>query len=447
MNFRTNPELTCIAVRVALTCIVFAYVVFVPLKSRYKHSALTTWLLVSLLVFITVSVTILFLSTGIYLNRYSTHGILLWIALAVMVFQISVRCSCLETLFLVLVILNLYVNIMAVAKVMGDVLCMPFPAEATKLLCATLVLIVYTPLLQSLFLNLYRRVIELNVLTYFWRYIWAIPALVYMIFYVKFISDYWKNPVQTGTEDVIFTILWSFMTYALFWVTLQMIIQTHEGISAEEQTRLIASQLRMQEAQYRKLLENLENTRRLRHDWRHHLLILSGLCENGEIGELKRYLEGLIPAYETGREISLCRNHVVDILLQHYAGIAKNNGIETEIRANIDREPGISDTDLCIIFGNLLENASDACISRGVGRRYIGVRADMKNRQMTLMIKNTYGNTISQRGGMFCSTKHAGAGVGLASVKKVSEKYGGLMKTEYDGEYFTVYVILNSRRE
>ena len=42
-------DLVCIALRVTVTCIVFAYVVFNPLKSRYKRSVLQTWLLISLL--------------------------------------------------------------------------------------------------------------------------------------------------------------------------------------------------------------------------------------------------------------------------------------------------------------------------------------------------------------------------------------------------------------
>ena len=50
------------------------------------------------------------------------------IFLAVLIFYLSVRCSRLEILFLVLVVLNLYVNIMVVGKVMGHVH-LPFSCE------------------------------------------------------------------------------------------------------------------------------------------------------------------------------------------------------------------------------------------------------------------------------------------------------------------------------
>ncbi len=118
-----DTDLICIAVRVAVTCMVFAYIVYAPLRCRYKHNVPVTCLLVLLLIAITVAVTILFLSSGRNYYKYSTFGILLWIFLAVLIFYLSVRCSCrLEILFLVLVVLNLYVNIMVVGKVMGHVL-------------------------------------------------------------------------------------------------------------------------------------------------------------------------------------------------------------------------------------------------------------------------------------------------------------------------------------
>lgn len=442
-----DMDFVCIALRVTITCLVFAYVVFIPLRSRYKRSALQTWVMVSLLIVVTVTVTILFLTSNRYFHRYSTFGILLWITSAVILFQMSVRCSRLETLFLVLVVLNLYVNIMVVSKVMGKVLHLPFSHELSKLIYAMAVLVLYIPLLHSLFMNLYRRVIERNVSSSLWRFIWVIPALTYLVFYVKFINDYWKKPIQMGTEDILFTILWSFTTYALFWVTLQMIVQTYEGISAAEQTKLIMLQLRMQKAQYEKLLENIEKTKRLRHDWRHHLMTLNGIAESGDIKEVQRYLKELIPEYGAGKDIILCRNHVVDVILQHYAGMAENSGIEMEVTADIPQDPGITDTDLCIIFGNLVENAAEACIGQKNGAKHIKVNSCMKGSQLIVMVKNTHGNMIDQRNGTFYSTKHEGEGVGLPSVRKVAEKYQGIMKAEYDELYFTAYVILNRRDE
>ena len=68
----------------------------------------------------------------------------------------------------------------------------------------------------------------------------------------------------------------------------------------------------------------------------------------------------------------------------------------------------------------------------------------MKGRQLIIMVKNTHGNAADKRSGVFYSTKHEGEGVGLPSVRKVAEKYQGIMKAEYDKSHFTAYVILNT---
>lgn len=64
-----DTDLICIAVRVAVTCMVFAYIVYAPLRCRYKHNVPVTCLLVLLLIAITVAVTILFLSPDVIITN------------------------------------------------------------------------------------------------------------------------------------------------------------------------------------------------------------------------------------------------------------------------------------------------------------------------------------------------------------------------------------------
>ena len=106
-----------IALRVGITCIVFAFFVFVPLKSRFRYSYARTALFVLLLIAITVAVTIFFLISGQFLYHYNFLGILLWITCAVVIFHVTIRGSTLEILFTVLVVLNLYANILTIAKI------------------------------------------------------------------------------------------------------------------------------------------------------------------------------------------------------------------------------------------------------------------------------------------------------------------------------------------
>lgn len=437
-------EVICIALRVTICCFVFGFFLFVPFRSRFRYSYGKTALLALVLIAVTVCVTVLFLTGGLFFYHYSSLGIILWLICAIVAFRLAIRGSSYEILFIVLIVLNLYVNIAAIAKVIGEFVTVPMDPAVKQLLLMTVVLIAYLPFLWILMVQLYRQVIEFNMNLPFWRFIWAIPALTYMIFYVKIINDYWKRISQLGAGDVIFIILWSFTSYAFFYVTLQMLVQAYKGATAMQQAEFVASQQEMQREQYEEMLGYLERTSRLKHDWRHHLLTIEGLTEKGDLAAVKQYLQDLIPEYSRGDEASICRNHIADVILRHYVAAAKARGIQMEIRADIAESLAVSDTDLCIILGNLVENAVEACMSIEDSKRLIVVKTEMKGNQLVLMIKNTYQHEIIEKEHQFYSTKHKGMGIGLESVKRVTEKYKGQMKVDYDENHFSVFILLQA---
>lgn len=431
-----------ITLRVAVICIVFAFLVFTALESRYRYSKPRTGALVLLLVVITVVITILFLTEAQFLSDHSTFGILLWLISALTIFHITIKGSSLEILYIVFVVLNVYVNIMAIAKIIIGVL-PSVPSSPCLYSAISLgVLMLYIPLLWILFCKLYKTVIEFNIYLYFWKFLWIIPALCYLIFYVKIVDDYWKKPVQPNSYDVVFIVLWSFATYILFCGTLMMLIQAYRGITAAKETQLVKSQLRIQEKQYKKLLNNMDKTARFQHDWRHHLMTINGLAEKAETEELKTYIQNLFPQYITEQETALCENHVVNIILQHYASVAASNKITTEISVNIPSETHVTDIDLCVIFGNLIENAMDACQGQDSDRKYIEIISRTIGRQLAITMQNTYQNKLLVKDGVYFSTKHDGPGIGLPSIKQVVEKYGGMIKIESDTNYFCVNLLL-----
>ncbi len=428
--------------RVVVCCIVFAYCLFTPFKSRFRYNNFVTAVLAGLLTAITVVVIVLFLTSGKFLVEYSSFGIVLWIITAVVIFHIAIKGSFFEILFIVLMVLNLYVNIVAIAKVIVNSLSLNLPFSMVYALVVIGVLVVCFPLLWILMVRLYKQVVEFEGDFSFWKYIWVIPALIYMIFFVKIVGDYWKAHVPTNGVDITFTVLWAVTTYTFFLVTLLMLIQTYRGITAAQQTKLISSQLRMQEDQYQRMIENVENNARLRHDWRHHLLSIDSFLDNKDMEGLQHYMKALAPEYLAGEDISFCQNPVVNAILMHYYTVARAEGIEVTVKANVRESLDIPDTDLCIIFGNLVENAVEACAACEKNPRMIQIKADVEGRQLVLDIRNPYQKAVIFRDKQYYSTKHEGEGMGIASVKRIVEKNKGVMEIHYDKNDFTVQVML-----
>lgn len=435
-------EMACITLRVAVCCGVFAFFLFFSFRSRLRLGYGKTAALAVFYIAFTAAVTILFFVPGAAFRHYNIFGICLWLLMAVAVVKIVIRGSFFEILFIVLVTLNLYVNIVAIAKVTGGLLNLDPSTEPTKALLVLLVLAAYTPLLWLLMAKLYKQVIDIQLTLSFWKYIWIIPALTYLVFYVKIVKDYWIDSGHTGPGDVVFIILWSFTTYAFFYVTLQMLIQSYKGITAMQQAEAAASLLTLQKEQYGRLLDNMEKTSRLKHDWRHHLMSINGFVEAQDEGGLREYLRELIPEYTEGLEGSICRNHIADMILRHYAAAAKSAGIQMNVHAEIPELPNVSDTDLCVIFGNLLENAVEACQDMEAGTGVVEIKAEMRGKQLVFQIKNTYCQSVIMKDGRYCSAKHEGMGIGLSSVKNVVDKYHGLMRINFDKRIFSVQIML-----
>ena len=142
-----------------------------------------------------------------------------------------------------------------------------------------------------------------------------------------------------------------------------------------------------------------------------------------------------------------CENETVNVILALYSETAYNNNISFSIKANIPKDVFVDKKDLSVLFGNILENASDAC-KEVEGERFISLNAAYNSasngsHSITLIVKNNYGTepSVSEKG-VFHSTKHAGDGIGISSVRSITEKYNGACTFTHENGTFTVSVIL-----
>ena len=138
----------------------------------------------------------------------------------------------------------------------------------------------------------------------------------------------------------------------------------------------------------------------------------------------------------------LCKNYAVDTIVRHYIEQAKRAGVHTDVLLNLPEKTGVIDSDLCIVFGNLLENANDACSRQKETERFITVSAALAGDNMVITVDNSYEGTILKEEGVFLSSKRNGKGVGITSVQAVAEKYDGQARFEFSDDAFRASVML-----
>ncbi len=211
----------------------------------------------------------------------------------------------------------------------------------------------------------------------------------------------------------------------------------------EYQMEAVNRQLALQRRQFQKIAENDALMKAQRHDLRHQLTVLRELYEQNNREKLGRYLQALTDKLPSGREPALCENYAVNAVASHYADMARQAGAEVLMRLTVPPElPAVLESDLCIIVGNLMENASEACARMTGGMRFVRVGSHFQYGVLTLTVDNSFSGNLRKKNGVFLSSKREGTGIGLSSVMAVAEKYGGGSQFEETDGVFqaSVYV-------
>ncbi|MCI8550072.1 MAG: GHKL domain-containing protein [Lachnospiraceae bacterium] len=207
---------------------------------------------------------------------------------------------------------------------------------------------------------------------------------------------------------------------------------------------LMEKQMEAQKKRYSILYEMAASIKIQRHDLKHQLAVIRNYHENRQAEKLTDYLDSLsanIPMEDTE---PLCRNEAVNAVALYYQGLAKKAGISRIwFYLDIPSDSGrVSDSDLCIIVGNLLENAIAACGILDGRTSFIRMKSHIQYDILVITMDNAYQSVKQKPDGTFVSQK-AGGGVGLASIISVAEKYGGNARFEAQNQVFSSSVYLH----
>jgi Signal transduction histidine kinase regulating citrate/malate metabolism len=203
---------------------------------------------------------------------------------------------------------------------------------------------------------------------------------------------------------------------------------------------LAKSQIAMQKEYYDILSGQMNEIRAIKHDIRHFVGVIGRLSGDGRYDELKQFLSEYTEEIETDPLPVFCENIVANSILGYYSLKAREGGIPFQCACSITKHPSVSDSDLCVVLSNALENAIDACRNLdNPDARFISAQARTINGQLLIKIENSYNGCLKVKDGGYLSTKSGEFhGIGLQNIKKVMETYGGFVKTEHNGTVFTL---------
>ncbi|MCL1910951.1 MAG: GHKL domain-containing protein [Leptospirales bacterium] len=237
---------------------------------------------------------------------------------------------------------------------------------------------------------------------------------------------------------VIFFVLWNII------ILCYAIINTHQKTKQKYEADFALGIISAGHGHYQKMNEMYDTLRILRHDHKYHLNAIIELASAGNIAEIKRYLLDLQTNLPDDGLRYYCKNSVINALLESYAERCADKNIAYDVRLAMPETLSVPNYDMCIILGNLLENAMKACRKLeppASSNAKIELQVKTQGTHLAVMVKNTFNGIVNEENGQPVSKKKDG-GLGLRSVRTVAARYDGHTLFEWDNDTFTVYVML-----
>ena len=272
-----------------------------------------------------------------------------------------------------------------------------------------------------------------------WYVFWVLP-LVFIGLNLFMIPRYrgtlYTGRVLQGYVVISLTLLLLLVLfYALFFM---MASSLNKNARLQQENHFLS----MQRARYDNLRAAIDEARQARHDLRHHFNRLAALAEAGDLAQIKAYL-----AAATGRIPSLdmhfCDNRAADSVIGYYCALAEREGIPFHARVDLPEKLPAEEIDLCLVLSNLLENALEANMRMTSPNRQISVEAYVHAEHLILIqVANPFDGEIREKHAVFQSSKRRGDGVGIQSVRRISEKNGGASSFTHEDGVFIAKVML-----
>lgn len=197
----------------------------------------------------------------------------------------------------------------------------------------------------------------------------------------------------------------------------------------EKQNQLFLMQIEMEQLQ-------IEADSHLRHDRRHHNLVLYEFANQNDIESIKEYLSELIENESHPiKEKKYCDNRTLNTVLSVYEKRALENGISVNISANATGELIVSPKDLVVIIANLFENAINETERLKNRDKWIDISIKESARRLLIKVENSCRNNLIMDESVY--------GIGIRSVIATTRKYDGMYDFTAENDMFSVKIGLN----
>lgn len=179
-----------------------------------------------------------------------------------------------------------------------------------------------------------------------------------------------------------------------------------------------------------------------RHDYHNHMQSLKAYIAMGNAEEAGEYLSGLETDLDDINLLFNTGNLNADAILNSKISLAINNGINVNYKASLPETMTITDIDICVLLGNLIDNAVEANRSVEEGDKFIRLYIGELKKQLYISVSNATTETVRKIDEEYIYKKRGDHGHGLKRINNIVDKYEGYINRKNEPGVFVTEVML-----
>ena len=198
----------------------------------------------------------------------------------------------------------------------------------------------------------------------------------------------------------------------------------------------------LMEHQYEEIKGVYMDMRGWRHDYHNHMQVMKAQLALGNLEEIQEYLNALEKELDHVDTLVKSGNLMTDAILNSKLTLARRQKIRINCNAKIPERISVEDVDLCVILGNLMDNALEACKQIAEENRFLRIYMKVNKSQLYLSIQNSAKEYTDFDEQNYITKKRGNHGLGMKRVQTAVEKYQGYLNLANEPGIFAAEVTI-----
>ena len=297
--------------------------------------------------------------------------------------------------------------------------------------------------------------------------------IVLLFFYYVVLQRIWKKELRRNTAQLLFYLvmfIYSIVNFLLLLFNLEITIPTNDNYGVlcismgcvtftslylfyfmrvtdeknelDFQVGMMKQQENIQFSYYEIQQEKYRRSIAILHDVSKHIRSIEELYKTGEKEQALQYTKEIDTILKPLIPVEYSNNPMLNILLADKKQLAESHGICFSVKIQKAGLDFMAPMDVTTLFGNLLENAIEAC-SRCQGEKDIRISVRNYNEMLSIRIENTIEKEVKLQNGRPVRESGDRGGIGTLNVEHCVEKYGGNVLYRNENGKFYCDILLN----